>query len=95
MSNMPFQAVYDVNTPGNPYHPELHKYPNHFLDRLSGLPIDTPQLPLGTEALPLPPSNLLTRLSAFFRPRNASAAPDPFQANKIFGNTMIIPAVLH
>jgi hypothetical protein len=91
-----FQAIYDVNSAGNPFHKSIYEHQHYWLNTLAGLPqVDgiqhTNTIPAVTETQE---PALLRRFANFFRPNSITRLPGLLftHNNDTFGNTMPIPA---
>jgi hypothetical protein len=85
-----FQAVYDVNLTGNPFHASIYKHPHIICDNFVGIPIADDFIPPASQAS-IPPT-ALNQFAAFFRPCPLPHKPIQLQSNDVFGDAMQIPA---
>jgi hypothetical protein len=85
-----FQAVYDVNSTGNPFHSLIYEHPNTFLDQFAGIPTEID--PTHPTPQAQPPTTAINQFAAFFRPRPSIPEPIPMQNNDVFGDPMQTPA---
>jgi hypothetical protein len=91
-----FQAIYDVNSTGNPFHASIYEHQHDILNNFVGLPPTMQELnttaPTPIVAEPQVP-DLMRRFADIFCSKSITKPdPIPINNNDVFGNTMPTPA---